>query len=50
MHTEFLWSNLKEIEHLEVLGVSGRLMLKICLKEMCCDDVDLNDVAMEKAM
>ena len=46
MHAEFLWRNLKEIEHLEVLGVNGRLILKIDLKEMGCDGVEWNDLAM----
>jgi hypothetical protein len=50
MHTEFLWRNLKEIEHLEVLGVNGRLILKIDLKAIGCDGVDWIYLAKEKAM
>jgi hypothetical protein len=27
------WGNLKEIEHLKVLGVGGRILLKLILKK-----------------
>jgi hypothetical protein len=47
MHTEFLRRNPKEREHLEVLGVNGRLLLKTDLKEMGCDSVGWIDLAKE---
>jgi len=28
MHTEFLWRNLKERDHLEGVGINGRIILK----------------------
>ena len=48
MHKEFLWRKLKEREHLEVLGVNGRLILKIYLKEMGCGGMDWNDLFKER--
>ena len=33
MHTEFLWRNVQERDHLQVLGVNGRIMLKLILQK-----------------
>jgi hypothetical protein len=33
MHTESWWGNLRERDHLEVLGVDGRIILKLFLNK-----------------
>jgi hypothetical protein len=45
---QFWWGNLKGRDHLENLGVNGRMILKRILKKTVWYDVDWIDLAQDK--
>jgi len=43
MHTELLWVNLKDTDHLADLGISGRIVFKWTLKNRMKGHLVLSD-------